>query len=874
MAHGKYVLYFSLNEENIAKFNEEVIKKEFIFSFDTIVPDSPFKSLQDLKFFLDENTDILRSLCVVVDYKSLESSSLPERNRKMMNTLILTYPEFHFAFQQDGNEPEYLGYLFSTPVAPSDLWPEIHVYNNNDEYALHNLLEQNSNLFDASNLRYHLKLKKYLALHVRQNFNKLQKSRRDNLALVIDEERKQSMFNGYVLYANGFRVLPITSAKELVDVNRSIGQNKSVATPKLILRDYDLQFNDEKGVSLNDRDAAESLKSYTIKHEGKEKVATLNTVDLVRGFKYLDPNKLTRKLSWSATAKQKSAQTGEQAAKPVSEIQSATHTKRWFSFLDSNNIYWSNMLNIPTYYVTKSDRKGGIAVISPDAKEFVANPIPKAIIEEPDNQILRVPGISKPVTGIYKEIQRIPLVKERYQECRYNIYDIYDSTDSEDKTPSFAYPIKTEREANNHSTPLDLYEMVRGMVKRAEYYYRSAQYLLAALLSSEAIELMNGFHLTLMLKAYYINAVAENSLAVRLLGAEEEKLKNDTWFRLRVKIKEDLDRMCLNSPDLKTNLLNNIYNESRRFAKEKEHFDSAEISLSLAVHKSHRLWRSLDKPLEKLKSGFFKHKIQETDLDKETLTLKKSKCSRLIEKVKSLYSHTPIVVQDFLRYLWDFPVAIIVLVSLLGASILLNSQSVAYEYIVYSALAITVLTFLSRPMQLVYGVVGTKGDIRKFIVMFTFVIFSFSGIYYCGFLKDAGVTYSMNVPQIEYRMFTPENAHILEHDYQTLEENKGINRHLGQYVSCNHESFNYNEDCGSHYYKRINYWFVLKQTAMSAMTSSPSDFFVAASANFKDTDVDCQMTKLLHLIVLFQVLFSWIFLGVFISLIYQKFRNE
>ena len=158
--------------------------------------------------------------------------------------------------------------------------------------------------------------------------------------------------------------------------------------------------------------------------------------------------------------------------------------------------------------------------------------------------------------------------------------------------------------------------------------------------------------------------------------------------------------------------------------------------------------------------------------------------------------------------------------------------------------------------------------------MFTFVIFSFSGIYYCGFLKDAGVTYSMNVPQIEYRMFTPENAHILEHDYQTLEENKGINRHLGQYVSCNHESFNYNEDCGSHYYKRINYWFVLKQTAMSAMTSSPSDFFVAASANFKDTDVDCQMTKLLHLIVLFQVLFSWIFLGVFISLIYQKFRNE
>jgi hypothetical protein len=509
--------------------------------------------------------------------------------------------------------------------------------------------------------------------------------------------------------------------------------------------------------------------------------------------------------------------------------------------------------------------------VSPDAKEFAE--VLSPVIEGPDRKILKVPGISKPVTGIYKEIQRIPLVKENYEACRYGIYDIYDSTHSEDKTVSFAYPIKTEREANNHSTPLDLYEMVQSLVKRAELYYETGKYLYAALLASEAIEVMNGFHLTLMLKAYYINAVAENALAVRLLGADEEKLKQDTWFRLNVKIEEDLDRMCMNASELKTNLLNNIYNESRNFSKSREQFESAEISLSLAVHKSHRLWRSLDKPLEKIRALFFKQPITADDVEADKLSMKKSWLVRLMSRMKSIYSRTPIVVQDFIRYLCDFPVAIFVLVGLCFASMVLNSQSVAYAYIVYIALALTVSVFLLKPMQIVYGVVGTKGDIRKFIIMFTFVIFSFTGIYFWGFLKDAGVTYNLDVPQIEYCLFSDENAPALDEDYENIPLNKGINRSLGQYVSCNHESFNHNSD-EYHYYKRINYWFVLRQTALSAMTSSPSDFFVAASTNYKDNSVDCQMTRLFNLVVLFQVLFSWIFLGVFISLIYQKFRNE
>ena len=865
MAQSKYVLYFSLNEENIEKYTSEIRLKEFIFSFDSLSPDTPFKSLQDLKFFLDEKIEILHKLYVIVDYRSLLSSGFPERNAKMLKSIILTYPEVQFAFQEEGQEYNYIKYIFG-PKVPDGLIPSIHVFDFNDEFALHKLLEQNNNLFDASNLRYHLKLKKYQDLHVRQNFNKLQSRRKDNLALVIDEERKQSLFNGYVLYASGYRVLPITTATELIEINNKIGDISSSIDPKLILRDYDLQFKDENGVSLGDREEPAILNLHEVEYNGSKKKVKLNVVDLIRGFKYADPQVLMR--STSAVARLRSKQTDTEESTTANN---PTDQYQWFSFLDGNNMYWSNMLNIPTYFVTKSDRKGGIAVVSPDAKEFAE--VLSPVIEGPDRKILKVPGISKPVTGIYKEIQRIPLVKENYEACRYGMYDIYDSTHSEDKTVSFAYPIKTEREANNHSTPLDLYEMVQSLVKRAEAYYGSGKYLYAALLASEAIEVMNGFHLTLMLKAYYINAVAENALAVRLLGADEEKLKQDTWFRLNVKIEEDLDRMCMNAPELKNNLLYNIYNESRNFSKSREQFESAEISLSLSVHKTHRLWRSLDKPFEKIRTLFFKQPITDNDVETDMKSMKKSWLVRLLSKMKSVYSKTPIVVQDFIRYLCDFPVAIFVLVGLCLASMILDSQSVAYSYIVYIALALTVSVFVLKPMQIVYGVVGTKGDIRKFIIMFTFVIFSFTGIYFWGFLKDAGVTYNLDVPQIEYSLFSEENSHALDLDYENIPLNKGINRSLGQYVSCDHESFNHNGD-DFHYYKRINYWFVLRQTALSAMTSSPSDFFVAASTNYKDNSVDCQMTRLFNLVVLFQVLFSWIFLGVFISLIYQKFRNE
>ena len=849
MALCKRVLFFTLNNANKEEFYARMAEKELMFSFDVLTPEEPFTSVQDLKFFFEKNVDMLSSLYVVIDHASLNATDFPHKNNKQLKSMILAYPEVHFAFYCAGDQT-YSDTLFDYTIrTPEEFVDSFHIFDPSDKYAYHKLLEQNNNLFDASNIRYCLKREKYAELHVRPNFLKQQNSRKEHLAYVIDEEKKQAFFNSYILYSNGYRVLPISSASELIRNNEEVTSGNNLLKPVMILRDYDLQFNDERGISLQDSDLPQKKSKVTLGTTHVE----VNQVDNVRGFKFTEPP-----MSLLAKKKQRSA-SNKRVVTP----------KRWFDLLTDTNPYWSAFVDIPTYFVTKSERKGGIAVIPPCSKEFVQSTRPQIL--SPANNLLKVPGLSKPVTGIYSEIQKIAQVKERYQQCRYDKHDVIPSEDH--SKYEYSYPIKTEREDNNHSAPLDVYEIVHSMVKRSEYYYKSGKNLHAALLSSEAMEVMNGFHLTLMLKAYYINAVSENAIAVRLLGADEDKLKKDTWFRMTVKVPEDLDRLCLNSLDLRTNLLNNIYNETRRFCKEREHFESAEIALSLTVHSSHNLWKPFARFKEKLRNRYFSKPVENEKVGPDA-KLKKGIFDSFGQVFNTMFRRLPIAVQDFCRYCCNFPVSVFAFLFLFVASAVLDSQTSLYAWIVYVLLSFFLLVLVTRPMQLVYGLVGTKGDIRKFILMFVYVILSFSGVYYYGFLKDAGVTYNLDVPQIEYCLFSEDNKDVLRYDYNTIPLNKGINSELGQYVYCAHESLNHNSDSEYHYYKKINYWFGLRQTAISALTSSPSDFFIAATTNYKDSSVDCQMTRLFNLLVLFQILISWIFLGVFISLIYQKFRNE
>lgn len=354
------------------------------------------------------------------------------------------------------------------------------------------------NLFDSSNLRYYLKEEKYLDLNLVENFSSLQSSRAEKLAICVEEERSQSLFNSVALYLNGFRVLPITSSSELKKVNEFYKVEENIKwLPKVVIRDYDLQFPDAPPDNIQ-------------------------TIRETRVWNYDES------------------------------------TNQWTNLINKDNTYWSELSTVETYFISKGfESKANRRVLSFQLPG--TQPIEECCFNK-RNGTLKLPGIDKPVSGLYEPFRKIPTIRHNYDA----IAKIEDSA-----------PISTRRrEVGGHGVPLDLYNMVKGMVDRAEYYFENERYIHAIIVSSEAIEVMNGFHQALTLRAYRCQALAENAAAANVLGTSEKELAKDTTFRLR-RIEATISRLSSlgdNKKKKRKNTLNQIFNDIRVFCQDKEHF--------------------------------------------------------------------------------------------------------------------------------------------------------------------------------------------------------------------------------------------------------------------------------------------------------------
>ena len=195
-----------------------------------------------------------------------------EQNAVKVREIIMEFPEVNFLFDESipnsvaNNTIDFKTFLFfsvkdkeddakqAEECANRSIVSNLHTFDFSDlsvvVVAKGNSVKINpfikacyycDNLFDASNLRYAIKVRKYSDLKVAEhNYKNKQKQRQNNLALCVEEERSQSLFNSYALYASGYRMLPIITAHGLLWANNEL--NNKVA---LIVRDYDLQFPDE-----------------------------------------------------------------------------------------------------------------------------------------------------------------------------------------------------------------------------------------------------------------------------------------------------------------------------------------------------------------------------------------------------------------------------------------------------------------------------------------------------------------------------------------------------------------------------------------------------------------------------------------------------
>jgi len=352
------------------------------------------------------------------------------------------------------------------------------------------LLLLKDNLFDASNLRNAIIQWRQAELHTKCNYKMTLNSRSHYLAHVVEEERYQCYYNSYISYANGYRVLPIISARLLKSVKST---NK-----QLIIRDYDLQFKDEISNSRSE--------------EGNE-------IDYIRGYKIFDDGKIITKIN--------------------------TDNEYW----DSTDYSKENIV----YFITYG--QDGIKIKDTSVKPEI------------NDNTLFAPGQYKPVTGIYYSQKNITPLKERKEDT---IEDL---------------KIYLEREKHLHGVPLDLYDIADSLLDRAIDYYKSEKFIYAAVLSQEALLILNCFHMTLSFKAYHIHSISENAIALNAIGGKELFLAEDARMRCKY-IRRDIDRLITAYKDRsnKDNILNQIYTDCRLFCKEKEHFEAEDVFISEMAH--------------------------------------------------------------------------------------------------------------------------------------------------------------------------------------------------------------------------------------------------------------------------------------------------
>ncbi len=198
-------------------------------------------------------------------------------------------------------------------------------------------------------------------------------------------------------------------------------------------------------------------------------------------------------------------------------------------------------------------------------------------------------------------------------------------------------------------------------------------------------------------------------------------------------------------------------------------------------------------------------------------------------------------------------------------------------------MATIIILFLCRPMYVVYSLVTTRGSLMKFIAMLTVVMGLFSGIYYCGFFHNAGIAYNIDAPQIVYGLFEQSTkdqltayrkTHGISKDYYTHDDLLELDNSICDHFLEKIEGHGHNklDDGEKRIYKKVTPLFVISNTVETTLEQGATDFFNHVMADYKK----CNRPKkqLFRAIVLFHILISWIFLGVFISMLYQKFRNE
>lgn len=229
-----------------------------------------------------------------------------------------------------------------------------------------------------------------------------------------------------------------------------------------------------------------------------------------------------------------------------------------------------------------------------------------------------------------------------------------------------------------------------------------------------------------------------------------------------------------------------------------------------------------------------------------------------------------------IRHLINFPyIWIFILLLLLSAFFACKEAWGVSKIFGYIAIGIFVILFLTKPMNAVYGLMGTSGSIQLFFFNFLFITLLFAIVYHFAFFKDAGISYDINQPHIDYCVFADKH----ENEIIRVSERKDTILFEHQLDSITFKESIVNTTRDTIHYQIIDFWQVWRSSILTTLTQEPADLFTIAAVHNSAIDstdavLDKQKSSFFEWILIFHIIISWIFFGVFISLLYNKFRYE
>ena len=149
-------------------------------------------------------------------------------------------------------------------------------------------------------------------------------------------------------------------------------------------------------------------------------------------------------------------------------------------------------------------------------------------------------------------------------------------------------------------------------------------------------------------------------------------------------------------------------------------------------------------------------------------------------------------------------------------------------------LALIAALILFKPMNTVYGMMGTGGSVHVFFVAFLIISFLFAGIYQFAFFKDAGITYDVNQTHIDYNLYAKEKKevkNVVQSD--TLVYKRQIDKEWKKEIVVQEYELNY---------QPIGFFLTWRNTILTALMQQPTDLFLAAST-YNESMVNSQLSK-------------------------------